>query len=106
MTLKLVLLIAVAYMLYRMFDSEKRKKKEQETQDQQHRVDTGELVKDPVCGAYVEAESAISVRDGNTKQCFCSYDCRDTFLRQHEIPQETVTVEEPAAEAAKKDGDV
>ena len=87
--LKWILILAAVYMLYRMFESERRKKSAKAKQETQQLIATGELVKDPVCGAYVEAESAISARDGATVYHFCSYDCRDAFLRQRgvELPK-------------------
>jgi len=83
--LKWILLICVVYMLYRMFESERRKKAAKTKQDAQRLVATGELVKDPICGAYVEKESAISAREGDAVHYFCSYDCRDAFLKQRGI---------------------
>jgi YHS domain-containing protein len=83
--LKWILLAAVLYALYRMIESERRKKAAKNDQDTQHLVATGELVKDPICGAYVERESAIRVREGDAVHHFCSYDCRDAFLKQHDI---------------------
>jgi len=40
------------------------------------------MVKDPECGAYIAADSNIAVRDGETIHRFCSYDCRDVFVRR------------------------
>ena len=83
--LKWILIIAVLYILYRMFESERRKKAEKDRQETQHLVATGELIKDPICGTYVEKESSISVREGDILHHFCSYDCRDAFLKQRNI---------------------
>jgi YHS domain-containing protein len=85
--IKGILAIAVLYMLYRMFESERRKKAAQAKERTQHLAATGELVKDPICGAYVEKASSISAREGHGEivHYFCSYDCRDAFLRQHGI---------------------
>jgi YHS domain-containing protein len=82
---KWILIAAVGYALYRMLASERRKKTEKTEQENQRLVATGELVKDPVCGVYVEKESAISAREGNVVHHFCSYDCRDAFLKQHGV---------------------
>jgi YHS domain-containing protein len=79
---KWILIAAVGYALYRMLASERRKKNEKTEQENQRLVATGELVKDPVCGVYVERESAISAREGTVVHHFCSYDCRDAFLKQ------------------------
>ena len=83
--LKWILILAVLYMLYRMIESERRKKAEKNKQDTQRLVATGELVKDPICGTYVERESSIRAREGDVVHYFCSYDCRDAFLKQHGI---------------------
>ena len=37
------------------------------------------LVKDPVCGTYVEPSHAVSTRTGSTVHYFCSETCRRTF---------------------------
>jgi len=37
------------------------------------------LVKDPVCGTYVEPTHAVSTRTGSTVHYFCSETCRQTF---------------------------
>ena len=40
---------------------------------------TGELKKDPVCGTYVPAATAISKRSGGQTLYFCSTNCRDKY---------------------------
>ena len=37
------------------------------------------LVKDPVCGVYIEPSRAVSMRTGSTVHYFCSETCRQTF---------------------------
>lgn len=37
------------------------------------------LVRDPVCGAYVEPSRAVAVRAGGKTHHFCSEDCRRAF---------------------------
>ncbi len=107
--LKFVILIAVAYMLWRMFESEKRKKQEKAQREQEELVTTGVVVKDPVCGTYVDAESALSVREGDVVHHFCSYECRDAFLRKHdaapqigESPDQERLVAQPSSEDEKR----
>lgn len=39
----------------------------------------GELRKDPVCGTYVPADSAIQKAVGGTVYYFCSTACRDKY---------------------------
>ncbi|MBQ9407313.1 MAG: transcriptional regulator [Desulfovibrio sp.] len=80
----LILIIAV-YALYRLFANDflKKKKEDAKTQaaDMERKVAAGEMVKDPQCGAYVDAEESISVRDGDKVYRFCSYECRDKYLQ-------------------------
>ena len=37
------------------------------------------LVKDPVCGTYVEPSHELSTRSGDTVHYFCSETCRRSF---------------------------
>jgi YHS domain-containing protein len=37
------------------------------------------LRRDPVCGAYVSEDIAVTVRDGNATLFFCSAACRDKY---------------------------
>ncbi len=39
------------------------------------------LVRDPVCGTYVEPSHAVSTRAGATVHYFCSKRCQQTFSR-------------------------
>jgi endogenous inhibitor of DNA gyrase (YacG/DUF329 family) len=36
-----------------------------------------------VCGTYVSEAESISVKDNDKIYRFCSYDCRDIFLKQN-----------------------
>ena len=42
------------------------------------------MVKDPVCGTYVPADASIRVRDGDKVYAFCSYECRETYIKRLE----------------------
>lgn len=79
---KFLILALAAYVLYRLFMNDARKKKQDTKQNKEDLVATGEMVKDPICGAYVASDGGISVRDGEKVHRFCSYECRDTFLKQ------------------------
>ena len=83
---KWVILVLAGYALYRMFLNDRKKKA--------HLVATGEMVKDPVCGAYIDADSAITVRDGATVHRFCSYECREQFLKRIGRLPETGTTDQ------------
>lgn len=79
---KWVILVLAGYALYRMFLNDRKKKTEAGEKEKEHLVATGEMVKDPVCGTYIDADSAITVRDGETVHRFCSYECREQFLKR------------------------
>lgn len=85
---KWLILVVIGYALYRMFINDRLKKTEDKNKEKEHLVATGELVKDPECGAYIDADSSITVRDGDNVHRFCSYDCRDKFLsRVGKLPE-------------------
>ncbi len=87
---KWLILVLAGYVLYRMFMNDRNKKSKDEKKEKENLVATGEMVKDPVCGAYIDSDSTISVRDGETVHKFCSYDCRDEFLRRiGKLPEKT-----------------
>ncbi|MBQ9106175.1 MAG: YHS domain-containing protein [Mailhella sp.] len=80
MAIKIAILALVCYVLYRLFMNDNKKKAEKEAQQKKKRVDSGEMVKDPVCGTYVEKDSAITVRNGEQTLYFCSYECRQKYI--------------------------
>jgi YHS domain-containing protein len=41
---------------------------------------TGELKKDPVCGTYIAAATAIKEKVGGETYHFCSQGCRDKYV--------------------------
>ena len=87
---KWLILILAGYFLYRMFMNDRNKKAENGKKEKEDLIATGEMVKDPVCGAYIDADSTITVRNGETVHRFCSYDCRDEFLkRMGKLPEKT-----------------
>lgn len=82
--LKWLLLIAAGYFLYRLVTNESRKKSKDDKKQKEEMVATGEMVRDPICGAYIDANGGVTVRDGDKTYRFCSYECRDNFLKQLE----------------------
>jgi YHS domain-containing protein len=40
------------------------------------------LVRDPVCGMYIDPGRALTLRHGSETHRFCSEDCRTTFQRE------------------------
>ena len=81
---KWVVLILAAFVLYRLFMNDKKKKEDAEVQEKENLTAAGEMVKDPVCGAFVDAEGGITVRNGEEVIHFCSYECREKYLKQLE----------------------
>ena len=80
MILKVVILALACYVLYRLFMNDNKKKAEKDAEKKKKRVESGEMVKDPVCGTYVEKDSAITVRNGDQTLYFCSYECRKKYI--------------------------
>ena len=86
--LKFLVIGVAIYVLYRLFANDWLKKmkkdKAEEDADRERKIAAGEMVKDPECGTYVAVDSSITVRNGETVYHFCSYDCRDSFLKKVE----------------------
>ena len=82
-----VFLAVCAYVLYKMFMGDRRNKAKQaaaEPSTPPMAASGEEMVKDPTCGSYVSKEGNIRVRDGENLIHFCSYDCRDQYVKQIE----------------------
>jgi YHS domain-containing protein len=77
----IVALLAIA-LLYKLLTNDRGKKDKEDGKAKERRIASGELVKDPVCGVYVDVASSISVRDGGTVHYFCGHDCRARFLEK------------------------
>jgi len=89
---KWLLVAAALFILYKLFMGDRGRDEKKEAKVQERKIAAGEMVKDPVCGTYVEVDSSIKVRDGQDVHHFCSYDCRQKFLEQmqasgREVPQ-------------------
>lgn len=81
---KLLILALAGVVLYKLVTNDRNKQERDELKDRERKIARGEMVKDPVCGTYVEKEGAISVRDGAATHVFCSYECRQKFLNELE----------------------
>jgi len=100
-----LILIAAGFILYKLFTGDRGRKKDQEVEAQKRMAATGEMVKDPVCGTYVPVDAGIRARDGDKVYAFCSYECRDAFVKRLEAvrtqsvehAKETKTVENDRA---------
>ncbi len=91
--LKWLIIIAAIFILYKLLVNDRRKKASLEVKTEEKVTPTGDMVRDPVCGAYVALDSDIRVRQGDQVHHFCSYECRDKYLKQlsaHEIKSESV----------------
>ena len=80
MIIKVAIVALVCYVLYRLFMNDNKKKAEKKAETKKKRVNSGEMVKDPVCGTYVDKDSAITVRNGDQTIHFCSYECRKKYI--------------------------
>lgn len=82
--LKFIIFIIAGFLLYKLIIGDKNKKLDKKESEQKNLADSGEMVKDPICGTYVSKDSDIRVKEGDTVYYFCSYECRDEFLREKE----------------------
>ncbi|WP_031484191.1 hypothetical protein [Maridesulfovibrio frigidus] len=82
--LKFVVIGAALFIMWKLFTGEKRNKQNQESKQQDKKVKAGEMVKDPICGTYVQKDSDIRVKNGENVECFCSYECRDKYIKRIE----------------------
>lgn len=80
--IKFVVVILCAFLLFKLLKGDQKKKVAKEDSEKKRMSKTGETVKDPVCGAYVPHDSNIRVKDAEGVHCFCSYECRDKYLKQ------------------------
>ncbi len=85
---KFLIFILAMYIAYKLFANDFLKKRKEdanaEKEEMERKEACGEMAKDPECGTYVAVDGSISVRDGDKIYHFCSYDCRDKFLKRLE----------------------
>lgn len=82
-----ILAIAIG-IIYLLLKGDKKRKVEKQSKDDEKLKASGDLVKDPVCGSYVSKDGVIRVRQGDVIHQFCSYECRDKFLKSLESGSE------------------
>ncbi|WP_319466851.1 transcriptional regulator [uncultured Pseudodesulfovibrio sp.] len=80
--LKFIVIGVALFLVYKLFMGDKKKREVEKDQDIKAKVASGEMVKDPICGTYVEKDGNIRVREGEKVHVFCSYECRDKFMKQ------------------------
>lgn len=77
------LFIAIAIgIIYLLFKGDKKRKVDRQQKEDDRLKASGDLVKDPICGSYVDRNGQIRVRQGDVVHYFCSYECRDSFLKR------------------------
>ena len=82
--LKFLLIGAALFILFKLFSGDKKHKQMDQQKETEKMAAAGDMVKDPVCGCYVKADGDIRVREGDKIHYFCSYDCRDAYLKKLE----------------------
>lgn len=82
--IKWVVLLVCGWLLFKLVTNDNKKKTDKKHKDMEKKVATGDMVKDPVCGAFVSLDQDIRIRDGEAIHRFCSYECRDKFLARLE----------------------
>ena len=97
--LKFIVIGVAIFVIYKLFTGDKKKQDMNKEKDMKAKVASGEMVKDPICGTYVEKDGSIRVREGEKVHVFCSYECRDRFLKQIE----SVTVESESGSESGQD---
>ncbi|MBU1230896.1 MAG: transcriptional regulator [Proteobacteria bacterium] len=85
---KLLIIFICGFVVWKLFVGDKRYKENKTQEKKENLTASGEMVKDPVCGAYVSKNSDIRVRQGDLVLNFCSYDCRETYLKRIQGPEE------------------
>ncbi|MFH7326751.1 YHS domain-containing protein [Desulfurivibrio sp. C05AmB] len=81
--LKIVILLVLFYLLYRLYMSGRKKRLAQREQEKQGRPAIDDvLVQDPVCGAYVPRSQALQQRRAGREFFFCSEKCRREFAER------------------------
>ena len=79
--LKFVILAVACFILYKLVTNDKKKKVDVKNKQEEKLAQEGVLVKDPICGTYVSKDSDIRIKEGEEVKCFCSFECRDKYLK-------------------------
>lgn len=82
--LKFIVIGVALFLVYKLFMGDKKKQAMKKDQDVKAKVAAGEMVKDPICGTYVEKDGNIRAREGDKVHVFCSYECRDKYIKRLE----------------------
>lgn len=99
--LKFLVIAAALFLMWKLFTGDQKKKKDQAMKEKQNMAKSGEMVKDPICGTYVKKDSDIRVKEGDKVHCFCSFECREKYLKSigAATPQEQQEAEKEKEES-------
>ncbi len=82
--LKFIVIGVALFLVYKLFIGDKKKKEMNKAKATKQKAASGDMIKDPVCGTYVEKDGSIRVKEGEKIHVFCSYECRDKYIKQLE----------------------
>lgn len=82
--LKFIVIGVALFLVYKLFMGDKKKKEMEKAETTKKKAASGEMIKDPICGTYVEKDGSIRVKEGEKVHVFCSYECRDKYIKQIE----------------------
>jgi YHS domain-containing protein len=77
--LRLICLIIAFYLIRRLFASLLGNRKRRETVNDSA-MPSNHMVKDPVCGMYMDSRLAVRLENRNKTLYFCSEKCRTKYL--------------------------
>lgn len=80
--IKLLIFVGAIFILWKLLTGDKKKKETNRRRDQETKAASGQMARDPMCGTFVPQDSDIRVREGDKVYCFCSYECRDKYIKQ------------------------
>ncbi|CAM2061563.1 Transcriptional regulator [Desulfovibrionales bacterium] len=93
---KVIIFVAAGFLLFKLITNERRRAIKIKKDKNENLIATGEMTKDLMCGAFVSMDSDIRVNNDGKVFHFCSYDCRDKYLKQigvHTVsPEESINI--------------
>jgi uncharacterized protein len=80
---RLLLLIIIAYLAYRVVKSWLMRSLQSPGKSDTHNPEIDDvMVKDPECGIYFPRREGVELRQGGQTYLFCSTACRDKFVEK------------------------
>lgn len=84
--IRLILICVLVYACIKVLVWVARQWKSVRARSEARRTDKGnevsDMVRDPVCGTYIAAREALTIRRGGRDIHFCSTECRDKYVSQ------------------------